>query len=394
MPAQVISYIDIPGPDEGDRDLALDLASQGARVTRVVAHNPEAWSDFSDNANGQPAALDSGHVISHYGATAAQYLVVDDGRLVSTVASGLLAGYAGVTLDGNATRIGATFVLNPSASNLPGAGLAICRTPFNIASIPDMAVHLVVSPDLYQFGTWQAGVGLNQIMQHTWDTPLTDDGATEYSVDVQVIGDTAYLSFSNGHVNKITHADIADHAGPYVFWEVYAANAATDCKAEFSEVWADSAVSSPRTSAMSLGPDRWTRSGNTVARRHKPGSDADVTPGSFPAYTEIHSDLRCPVQFPDSGQIHVEFSCYLNAPASSPTIIGFFLDAGLTATSGLQWVHMTGDPAKAGPCTFSQILTYTPGTSTVIFAGLSKTGGTSVVKVGPNNPACIKVTPL
>ncbi len=33
MPAQVISYIDLPGPDLNDRDLALGIASQGARVT-------------------------------------------------------------------------------------------------------------------------------------------------------------------------------------------------------------------------------------------------------------------------------------------------------------------------------------------------------------------------
>lgn len=390
MPAQVISYIDTPGPDLSDRDLELTL---GGRLTVAERREPEAYSDFRSAANGQPTSLDSGQKWTHTGPIGGSHeLRVVDGALTNEIASGPTAGYAEAELAGTVTRIGAKVTFGAYSTDDGVAALAIVSAPFDDSDIPAMSCHLVVGPTRYIFGVWENPGTLVSLQTRDFDTPLTADGATEHMIEVQIVGSTATILVSGGIVGQVTDARIATSGGPYCYWEVYAVDAATDSKAAFQEVWADSRIESYRATGASVATLAEAVLGRTTTvARHYVGTDDNVTlTGSF---QELNTALRCPIIFPRSGKLLVEFTGYLISTSGTAVILAIFYDEGLTVTAQTHWITQ-GAQAYDGNFRTSAIVTNEPGSSGTFYVGAWRVSGDAVMHLGPNNPNVLKVTSL
>lgn len=396
MPAQVISHIDIPGPDEGDRDLALRLTTAEADVVLLQGREPEAWSDFRSADDGDPVTLDSGQawrLITN--TTEDRKPSVIDGSLTNAVVSGSNAGYAEVRLDGTITRVGCKATFGAYSAETGGICLALPSGPFNNSNIPSMSCHFVVLPTRYTFSVWENPGSKVDLQVRVFPDPLTADGATEHLIEVQIVGSTAYFQIGGQIVGQVTDSRIATLGGAYAYWEIYATNAATGSKGAFREVWADSRVDSFRAAGASLAAVASAARGRAevYAKTFETGS-SPTTVALSTSYQEIHSDLRCPVLFGPSGKLLVEFTGYANIGTSAPTMIAFFYDAALsTSAASPIWIHQ-GSGATNDLFHVRRIITEPENVSGTLYVAARNTAGTGTLYMGENYPNVLKVTSL
>ena len=354
---------------------------------------PEAWSDFRDAADGQPTVLDSGQAWRHVGSDGETHeLTVIDGALTNEIASGGTTGYAEVHLEGTVSRIGAKVTFSSYSTTNGVAALALLSAPFDNSDIPDMSCHLSVNPSRYIFGVWENPGSFVSLQTVEFDTALTADGTTEHLIEVQIVGSTATILISGGIVGRVTDDRIATNGGAYCFWEVFAAEASTDSKPTFREVWADSRIESFRATGASTATlaEAVLGRSTTVARQYN-GTDADVTLTGTMA--ELNESLRCPFIFPPSGKLLVEVTGYLISTSGTAVILGLFYDETLITSAGTHWLAR-GNTIYDGNFHISRIIEFPAGTSGTLYVGAWRVSGDATVYLGTNNPAVLKVTSL
>lgn len=368
----------------------------GARLTTAEGRQPEAWSDFRSAPDGAPTALDSGQswrLITN--TTPDRSLTVISGALTNAVTSGNNAGYAEVHLADTVTRIGAKVTFGSYSAETGGVCLAILAAPFNNSSIPNMSCHFVLLPTRYTFSVWENPGSKVDLQVRVFPTPLAADETTEHTVEIQIIGSTAYFMVGGTILGQVTDARIAALGGPYAFWEIYATNAATGSKGRFREVWADSRVESFRATGASLATLAQVACGRAevTVRQFDTGSSPTTLVLST-SYQEIHSDLRCPVLFGPSGKLLVEFTGYANIGTSAPTMIAFFYDASLsTSAASPIWIHQ-GSGATNDLFHVRRVITKPENVSGTLYVAARNTAGTGTLYMGENYPNLLKVTSL
>ena len=390
MPAQIIEYIDIPGPDEGDRDLALDIASQGARLTAVEAHNPEAWLDARAHADGLVSVMDSGQPLTIYGS--AEPLIFSSGKIVySPGVSGSRAGYMTAALKGPVTRAGMTFSFL-GGSTFGGAAVMVLPK-VQYAFGVDVAAHFIIGPTIWTYQVRTAPGSFVTVYTGTFEPPLATDG-TEYSVELQRDGANVNVLLPDNTIWPINDAAIAANAAQFVTWEPYQYDVTTDDVPRIHEVWADSGAPTRRAVAPTLDQQR------KVLARYQPKVTtsyyAPATEGVISLVsgrTELNSALRQTVQMPPSGMVLLELTCWIAAVAGQVAV-------GISSESDLSG----GVFARAWDGTTPSILAVTmierfggiPGAKYTFRAWARLQGGTSgeVRMWSSGRPAILKVTPL
>lgn len=286
------------------------------------------YEDFTDESNGTPVLSDSGHTWGLVdNGTSNANLRVASGFLTNTAsAASAAAGYAEIHLDGgNVTRIGAQFKFQSGTTNNGCAALVIWKTSIDTGypTIPDSPCHLTITPEKMEYSTWTSGVGMNSVGIWYFDTPLADDNATIYEVEVVISGTTAYVRAPDGTVRAFTHTNIASDAGAYACWEVYQSDASTDARAAFSHVWADNtAVGSPHAmlslsnlySEMHALSDRAV---STYTTQYAPSTNQDKAVPSGSLADVDATNLSVHFFAPPSGKVLVRLSGFLSMSGST-----------------------------------------------------------------------------
>jgi hypothetical protein len=151
------------------------------------------------------------------------------------------AGYANCQLSGNVNKVGGRFTLGPTTTpNSGSACLIIWKTliPYPVV-VPDSPCHLVFTDSLWLYGVFNDQV-LTVVASGWYAVPLTCDGATVYTVEVNIVGNTATITLPDGSTETVTDARIGANAGPWSCHEIYANHCDTDSRVAFVEVWAES----------------------------------------------------------------------------------------------------------------------------------------------------------
>lgn len=348
-------------------DAATAIATPGNAVSQAVV-DPVAYQDFRDRADGSPTELDSGQPWQYTygsGGTASKLKVVS-GFLTNDVVSGATAGYAEVNLGAPVKRLGATVTFS-AASVLTGAAaaLVIWKTEHISGQVPDSGLHLTLSPERVQVQTVESTV-FTTLGTTYFEPNLLRDGTTEYTVDAEIVGDTAYISVSNGSTLVVTDARIASLAGTWACWEVFATDAATQTKVRFSEIWAD--IKSRRVRAQAPSIFTATKMAEAAAYPVIAVSYANPTVSAHIAVgttaTNI-TQLTLTYVVPPSGKVLLEFTGYLTNPASTTVLLAFG-PTGLVVATGVY----------DGPITARLVVADTPGARVVKAVSIRRIGGT------------------
>lgn len=383
MPAQIIEYIDPPGPYARGEDLAS--------FNRMKDYEPEAWSDFSNKPNGAaPPALDSGQVATVYSSSSP--LQISNGRLgYSAGVSGAKAGYLSAKLSGAATRIGATFTFTGGSTN--NGAVAILMPVSTYVHGIDVAAHLIVTPTLIYWQVREAPGSFVTVFTHYYASALAKDG-TEYTVEAQIDGSTVTLYSPDGSIDTFSDPLIASNNYGWVTWEPFQADVTTDTFPEIVELWADSGgQATRRVTGMDL-----KKISDSMSRRalkptvivHAPTSD-NVTVTTTPA--EIASALRTTLFYPDSGRVLVEYYGYVVNAGGAAVYVSLYADAGLASNVASRVV---AGGAHSGPAYFGVVMTGAPGTFYPIYFGVWRIGGSDATLQQNNSgyASVVKITPL
>lgn len=312
-------------------------------VNRSVPRaTPELWAVFADHADGSaPAAFDSGQAATTtLGATGSVAPTISGGVLTATPASGSQTAYY---LQGRCadvvTRIGCRFVLKPNpvsgATTNCGPIIGICNTEVTnvggVETIPDISFHLsVVSPTSWSAAVWagpnNGNTGLTIIAEGPFAAPLAVDGETEYEMQAWIVGDTATFDLPDGSRHSVTDSRISDatYTGPYVFFEQWSQDPATDNTAGFTHVWASSGYSKPGAEAFT----GWRQAEAVTAESSTPVTayTATAVPGLSPTFTA-----------PPSGAVCVRLSTFLDLPSASDVFLVISYNDNETETSNSIW---------------------------------------------------------
>jgi len=215
---------------------------------------PAAHFDASVAPDGAVTAMDTGQVVSNFGAAPA---TVTSGKIVNTpTGSTPTAAYLQTDLGGLVGRIGATFELNgseivtlvvPSTTWTDGAG--------NMTAFNPAAAHFGITQTSWSYGIW---TGSGQTILATGELNLTN--GVPYDVDLYFDGDTAYVAFSTGEFATVTDSRISSDRASFAIWELYS-NTSADTGAKFHEMRADLAA----TAAAATGTDVARARSQTVA---------------------------------------------------------------------------------------------------------------------------------
>lgn len=173
---------------------------------------------------------------------AATMLRIVYGKLTNdpTVPGRAAGYYTSADLGGPITRIGARWTFTPRGGTSGAMALVVSQNGLNLP----FAVHLTVTPDLWSFGVWPRDGGpiggLQTLGWRRFDVPLIQDGAKVYQTQVDIAGERADIELPDGQRFVIRDERIAEWAGSFATFEVYADNGLTDSRAGFTDIWAES----------------------------------------------------------------------------------------------------------------------------------------------------------
>lgn len=234
----------VPGPGSVSLEsFAADVL--GEIVATVVL--PTFRDDFGGHANGAaPATSDSGHAYQHVGVSTVPTVVA--GKLTNAASAGAAASYSNIDMEAKVTRIGGRFTLGASGGSHQGSAvLVIWDRPMG-GAVPNSPCHLTIADTTWEYDKWVEGVGATPLASGTFPAPLATDG-TGHTAEVFIDGNTATVKLPDGAGGFVWLPPITDPAiggvGPVAGFEVFQANAATDCKAAWVAVWADTATPDP-----------------------------------------------------------------------------------------------------------------------------------------------------
>ena len=167
-------------------------------------------------------------------------LRVVNGKLTyDPTTAGDVAGYYSADLGAPISVIGARWAFMPRSGSPGSMALVVGRPDVNGILDRPFAVHLVVTPTIWNFGVWPAGEGeLQLIAGGVLPEPLAQDPNTTYEAEVKINGDTAEIRLPNGQQERVQDPRIADLAGSYAVFEAFADNGRDDARVGFTEIWA------------------------------------------------------------------------------------------------------------------------------------------------------------
>lgn len=351
-------------------------------MARAVAGNPEAWQDVRGKPDGALTVLDSGQPWHLVQSDAASTMKIVGGAITNTATTGMAAGYAEVQLAANVTRIGATIRFAPGTTSGGSAAIVIWQTEHISPGVPNSPLHLTVTPERIAVDIWVSGTGAANIGAVYFDQPLKTDG-TEYTVDARIVGTTIEAAISNGTRLRATDSRVASYAGPWACWETFNTNSATDARAAFVEVWADTQPMTDRARETSLygtveAAERVTQR-TVTARQYAPATAVNLTLSG--TTQELSSALRLPVVFPASGKVLVRYGCYVAATGSRVMLTAYW-DAAKTSQA---FSHTLVNGTYTGTASGSALLSYPEGTTGTLHITAWIIGGSaSVLQDGPN----------
>ena len=293
----------------------------------ALAPATEAWDDFTVRANGAladgVAALPSGQTynIKH------EDVAVTSGRLVATNIGTAVASYVQVPLTNPGIRVGTRLTFSAYSTDGGAASIGFWETPIDDSDatpIEDSPCHFNVSPDAWSFAVWENG-SIVTIQSAYWDTPLTADGSTIYTVEIFIDreADTAYVSVidDSGAVllrQTFTDARIGAIEGNYAYIEHYRV-ATTNTLPSFLSWWADSMhpaalAQAQQSHSIDAVVDDYQRA--SVYLRYAPLSLETYTVGGSLADIDATDVILPPIVAPASGRIWVEASFVIGMSAA------------------------------------------------------------------------------
>lgn len=225
------SFAAVPGMGRG---LVLDgtndyLATPGPATLHTL------YDSFAGKGSAALTTSDSGHA---YETTGQSIPAIISNRMTTPATSGAGTGYTQQILSGNMAQIGATFVFGSGT----GGSVVLISWADSItdggAFPADTGCHFGIQPS----GAWAYGIWENQVYEVLDSgsiSALTQDDTTVYSLDITIVGDTATVVLPDASTVTVTDPRIASLAGPYVTYEPYQPNAATNAKGKFLTTWAD-----------------------------------------------------------------------------------------------------------------------------------------------------------
>lgn len=245
-------------PNAADFDDVIGVALESRGISKGGA---QIWDDFSQQPDGVPVATKSGTTYLLNGTHSAS-VTVASGKLIAVTPQASVATYVQTPMRRPGTRVGARLAFSPYTVSGGCATLGFWADPMdNLTGTPvrSSPCHFVIAPTLWSFSVWNEGDGSDiEVGSGFWQTPLVADGATEYSVDIQIDrrNSCAYVLVTgpSGVVimnRKFSHSMIGSVPGNYAFIEHYR-TAVTNTLPLFYDWWADSAVFSGRVSAQLL----------------------------------------------------------------------------------------------------------------------------------------------
>lgn len=238
------SFADVPGMGRG---LVLDGTDDYVKTPQVATLR----DSFAGKGSVALTTSDSGHA---YATTGASIPAIISNRLTTPATSGAGTGYTQQVLSADMKRIGGTFVFG---SGTGGSVVFISWKQSIVVGNPfpcDTGCHFGIQPN----GDWAYGIWENQVYAVVASgsiSALTQDDTTVYSLDILIEGDTATCYLPDGSVEVVTDERIERLAGPYVTYETYQPNAATNAKGKFLTTWADTVAARP-VSGPFTGPTR------------------------------------------------------------------------------------------------------------------------------------------
>lgn len=207
--------------------------------------------DFTAKGTAEIGDADTGQAWFHATGTAwtptnTSRLSIINGKLTNTtVEVANRAGYVTANLGANVKKIGGSFVFaaGTGATHTGTAVFIIWKELLGkLSYIPNACCHFYITDVGWTFQVIENQVGAT-LASGSFDTPLTCDGATVYSANVEIVDTTATITLPDGNTATATDARIASLAGTYACFEVSQQAANTDPKAGFTAVYADVTVS-------------------------------------------------------------------------------------------------------------------------------------------------------
>lgn len=301
----------------------VTVPALGARTGRP----PELYTSFvnkPDNAS-YPTTFDTGQTASEVNWGTATTMSVSDGALTQLPAdNNTAAGYYVGQLTGTVTRIGQRFKFKPNPSGAPTTGgavaMAICRTAIAGTTIPTMSVHFEISPASVGIGIWNGADepgtdGLTLLGGNNFTNSLKVDDQTEYEMEAWVEGTKVTFEVREGDgliIYRGTYTDsrVGTYGGPWVFFEAWANNGATDQYSKITHVWASSGVNHPP--APRFQSWRFGKNAGTLSNLVLPA--ASTVPLMSPSYTPL-------VLVPPSGKIKCGMSASFGVGSVGTSIL-------------------------------------------------------------------------
>lgn len=307
----------------------------------VEANGASVMDEFSSYSNGAPTVLRKGGkwVMWDSATGRTNGPIVTNGKLTSSTPTSAGAGYAQVELSTTITKVGGRFTFSTKSTDA-GSAVFIAWADdvgVNWPNIPDSPCHLAITPTNAIYGVWSGGV-FTQLIDWTFDTALTCDGATVYTVEVFIdkATSTATCFLPDGSVRTITDSRI-DVDAKWACWE-YFRIANTDPLAAFTEIWASN------RSFDNDGLVKWA--GNlpvllTKATTYAPATNQDKAVTTSPAAVDS-TNLKLSITGPPSGKILIKLCGYLSMSGSTRVFWAVTSGATTYATTNVVGQQFTG----------------------------------------------------
>lgn len=391
-PGTAIPVGDVPLTYATSLDGRLDSAE--STITRLGGYNPEVWSNYRTKSNGPIAStFDSGQTATVY--DSGLPLEIVSGAMGMDQDGVLHGAYLTAALNGPVTRFGGSFFFTGGTGGTTGSAAFLIPSATYVHGV-DLAAHMLVGTTTlyYQVRTGGGQVPFTTLLTYVYPTPLVADG-TEYSVEVQIDGDTATIIAPDGTIHTVTDAQIDSNNAGFMTWEPYQFDLEADPVVWFSEVWADSAEASTLRSstikATRLNQMLSLYQPAIQAAQYAPSSQATLSLSG--SRKEIDASLRLTVTYPASGNILFELQCYIDSTSGYVFAIP---TPNANLSGGAVPMEMVNAASADGMCRNSIIVSGTPGTTATLYCALwVASGSASVLSYnGVGRISLVKATPL
>ena len=213
-------------------------AAQGTKVELDFAAIPDG-APPNNFDTGQPL------VLSESPTDPGADFVVQNGRLTyRPTRDGSAAAYlSSPDLGAPVNSLGARWVFQPGGGGHGAVALVVSRGiqdgyPPTLAPLP---IHFVATAINWNLSILRdEGGQLEPIAAASFEEPLREDGATAYSVTIDIEGDSAKIQLPDGGQRVVRDPRISQWQGHFATFEAYANNGLTDSIGAFENVWADS----------------------------------------------------------------------------------------------------------------------------------------------------------